>query len=209
MSAPICHVVAAGPRARLDIDLGKNDLLIAADGGYSHCIAAGLEPQLFIGDLDSLPKELGEGIACERMTLPVDKDDTDTLAACNVGLARGYVEFKIHAALGGDVGHEIANLQLLAYLHDRGAHGILYGASQEVHLVVPDASLQSFCAEPGTRVSVSAFGGRARGVILRGLHWELEDAEMVPNRPTGVSNRVEDGEFEIGVLSGALLVVIG
>lgn len=204
-----CHIVCAGPCEGLNIELDEHDLLVAADGGAGYCLDAGLNPHVLIGDFDSIDSTSSHAITCERITLPRDKDDTDTLAACKLGIERGYREFKIHAALGGDVGHEIANVQLLAFLRREGAHGVLYGRGQELHLIDAGLSPARFHAPVLTRVSVFAFGGVADGVCERGLHWELEDARMEPNLPIGVSNRVEGGSFELGVRSGSLVVVIG
>ena len=50
------------------------DLLIAADSGYRQLQAAGVEPDLCIGDWDSLGA-VPQGR--EVVTLPVAKDDTD------------------------------------------------------------------------------------------------------------------------------------
>lgn len=186
-----------------------SDFLIAVDGGFAHCLAAGLEPDLFVGDLDSLNPELVSLIRCERVELPREKDDTDTIYACKEGLARGYESFVLHCALGGDVGHELANIQTLAFLHERGARGILLGNSQQVHLVTPGASPMSFVAPPGTRVSVFSFGNAAHGVIEHGLQWELEDATLTNAMPLGVSNCNRERRFEIGVNDGMLVVVIG
>src|SRR5699024_12860734 len=54
------------------------DLILAADGGYRHCQAAGLRPDLLLGDLDSLetPPQ-----ALPVQTFPAEKDDTDTMLA--------------------------------------------------------------------------------------------------------------------------------
>lgn len=213
----VCHIVCAGPCTRLELAPGadafarddENDLIIAVDGGFAHCLEAGIEPQLFVGDLDSLDASLVASIACERIELPREKDDTDTLFACKEGLARGYRRFELHAALGGDVGHELANVQTLAFLESAGAHGVLHGGGQSLHLVTPALSPHAFEAPVGTRVSVFAFEGLARGVDERGLHWELEDADLSTTLPVGVSNRSESERFEIGVREGALLVVIG
>lgn len=204
-----CHIVCAGPSDGLDIALAADDMLIAADGGYVHCIDAGLEPTLYIGDLDSIPAELASAIACARIELPREKDDTDTIAACKEGLKRGYAEFRLHAALGGDVGHELANIQTLAFLRAQGAHGTLLGNGQQLSLVGSEQGIAAFAAPQGTRVSVFAYGGSAQGVILRGLHWELDNAELSCDMPIGVSNYVENKGFEVSVREGALLIVVG
>lgn len=205
----VCHIVCAGPCARLDLTPSAGDLVIAVDGGFAHCLGAGVEPQLFVGDLDSLDASLVASIACERIELPCEKDDTDTLFACKLGLESGYDRFELHAALGGDVGHELANIQTLAYLASAGACGVLRGDAQQLHLVTPATSPQVFEQPVGTRVSVLSFEGLARGVDERGLHWELEDADLSNTLPLGVSNVSIAERFEIGVREGALLVVIG
>lgn len=209
MAGGICHIICAGPCKQLIFTPATDDLVIAVDGGFAYCKQAGIQPQLFIGDLDSLPAEIEGNIACERIILPQDKDDTDTLYACKEGLKRGFRTFELYAALGGDTGHEIANMQTLAFLHTQDAKGTLNGNTQRIHLVTPQSSPATFNAPLDTRVSVFAFGGTAHGVYERGLNWELEDATLTPNMPLGVSNRTTQVCFEIAVKSGALLVVIG
>ncbi len=208
-----CHIVCAGPKNEtntLCICLSRpDDFLIAVDGGFAYCLEAGIEPGLFVGDLDSLASELAARIECERIELPCVKDDTDTLYACKEGLARGYDNFVLHCALGGDVGHELANMQTLAFLYSHGARGELRGDTQRVHLVTPQDGLRAFHAPQDTRVSVLAFGGDAFGVTERGLTWELEDAALSNAVPLGVSNRNRAETFEIGVREGMLLVVVG
>ena len=207
-SGPVTHgacVTGPDPLAHPD----PSSLVIAVDGGFAHCLEAGIEPDLFVGDLDSLAPELASRIGCESIELPCDKDDTDTLYACKEGLARGYTDFVLHCALGGDVGHELANMQTLAFLHEHDARGELRGDTQRVCIVTPQDGLRAFRAPQGTRVSVLAFGGDAFGVTERGLAWELEDATLSCAIPLGVSNRSRAETFEIGVCEGMLLVVIG
>lgn len=204
-----CHIVCAAPCANSQVELEPGDFLIAVDGGFAHCLDAGLVPDLFVGDLDSLAPELAARIRCERIELPREKDDTDTLHACKEGLGRGYTSFALHAALGADVGHELANIQTLAFLHDHGAQGVLFGDSQYVCLVTSQEGLHNFRADAGTRVSVLAFAGAAHGVIERGLQWELEDATLDPAMPLGVSNCNTREHFEIGVRDGMLIVIVG
>lgn len=205
----VCHIVCAGLCDALHISREPDDLVIAVDGGFAHCLEAGIEPDLFVGDLDSLDATLVDRIDCERIELPCDKDDTDTLFACKVGLDRGYDVFALHAALGGDVGHELANIQTLAFLAQRGATGTLLGRTQTIDLVTPQASPRAFKAPVGTRVSVLAFGGDAHGVTECGLRWELDDATLSPDFPLGVSNRSSEPTFEVGVREGMLVVAIG
>ena len=206
-----CHIVAAGPcEEGLGLQPAEGDFLIAADGGLLLCRRAGLVPDLFIGDFDSLPaSELSAQPPFECIELPCAKDDTDTLAALREGLRRGWRVFEVHAALGGDVGHELANLQALLYARQQGAWAVLHGGGQTVALVCPADGLQAFATHPGMRVSVFAFAGEARGVVEHGLAWELDGATLTPAFPLGCSNKATGGQVRIGVAAGTLAVVLG
>ncbi len=61
------------------------DLVLCADGGLRHCIALEIQPDLVIGDFDSLEdRSLLAGYPC--LELPVEKDDTDTMFAVKYGI---------------------------------------------------------------------------------------------------------------------------
>lgn len=204
-----CHIVCAGPKAGFDLCLSSGDFLISADAGYLTCKEAGLIPDLAIGDFDSMAIEELEGAGCERVTLPRAKDDTDTLAAMREGLARGYTRFAVHCALGGDLGHELANIQSLLFLRAHGARGVLHGQGQRAFALFPEDGELEVATRPGLRVSVFALAGDARGVTERGLRWELENAELSAAFPLGVSNEAAGAHATFAVGEGQLLVVLG
>ena len=78
-----CFIFAAGSFYGLRERPGPGDFVIAADAGYEICLKEGLQPDLLLGDFDSM--EPPANFAQVRR-LPVEKDDTDTLAALKVGL---------------------------------------------------------------------------------------------------------------------------
>lgn len=214
MQQPICHVVAAAPGGLPSFELAQGDMLIAADGGYAKCLAAGLAPQLVIGDFDSLEGGAPRDAKAPLIELPRAKDDTDLLAAVRCGLERGYRSFALHCALGGDLGHSAAAIRVLAWLRARGCDGYLDGAGQVAAVVVPQdgmAPLSRWAGELpiGCRVSVFAFGGAAEGVVERGLVWELDGAILGLADSIGVSNEVAAAEPVVRVENGRLLVVVG
>ncbi|MGI6032542.1 MAG: thiamine diphosphokinase [Coriobacteriales bacterium] len=206
---PCCHIVCAGTAGELSLKRESDDFVIAADGGYLLCRNAHIEPDLYIGDADSLPAELLSEISCPRVDLPVEKDDTDTLAAVKEGLARGFSRFELYAALGGDLGHTLANIQTLLYLRKAGAHGVLHGAGQDLYLVLPEDGSCTVPTSPGCRVSVFSWTPEAIGVCEKGLKWELEDAELSGSFPLGVSNEALGDEAHISVAKGVLAAVVG
>ena len=97
MSDAACFVFGAGPFYGLVRSPQPGDCILAADGGYRHCQAAGLKPDLLLGDFDSL-ETLPPGL--ETRTFPPEKDDTDTMLAVKTALDRGCEEIYIY---GGTV----------------------------------------------------------------------------------------------------------
>ena len=103
-----CIIVGAGELTVDAIPVRPEDFVIAADGGYAHCRQLGVEPDLILGDFDSLDEENRRRVEAFRsgspdrvQILPVVKDDTDMLAAMKEGLKRGFVSFDLYAAAQG------------------------------------------------------------------------------------------------------------
>ena len=82
----ICRIICAGEKCSLTFKPSADDLTIAADGGLDYLAGEGLSADLFMGDCDSshsCPPSNG-------VILPTVKDVTDTYAAAEEGLRRGY-----------------------------------------------------------------------------------------------------------------------
>ena len=123
-----CYIFGAGDFDGLEERPGAEDYVIAADGGYTACRRAGVEPQLLLGDFDSLA-EVPALPHVERV--PVEKDDTDMILAVKRGLERGETLFHLYGGMGGQrTDHTVANLQALLYLADHGAEGWLHGRGE-------------------------------------------------------------------------------
>lgn len=185
------------PRKRF----GKDDLIIAADGGYAAAIATGLEPNVVIGDFDSgaVPEAAAHVIKLNR-----DKDDTDMLAAVKLGLRRGYKTFVLYGGTGGRPDHTYANISTLAYLNAYDARGFLID-KDAVATVITDGDITLPKTAHGT-VSVFAYGGSASGVTYKNLSYILNDVELTPDFPLGVSNATTDKPAKISVKHGSLLI---
>ncbi|MBQ3103395.1 MAG: thiamine diphosphokinase [Oscillospiraceae bacterium] len=196
-----CYIIGAGDFFSLRSRPCKDDYVIAADGGYRHCLAEKLKVDLLLGDFDSLG-EVPDFDSVEQV--PVEKDDTDTMLALKKGLAMGYRSFRIYGGTGGRLDHTLANLQALLYLAKRGAIGWLYDKNF-VYSAICNETV-TLTGEKDAVFSVFAMDGPARGITIRGAKYSLEDAELRPDFPLGVSNHFLDGEVEITVKDGALII---
>ena len=209
-----CILVCAGDFVPVEIPAEDGDMVIAVDAGFVHCLSVNISPDVIIGDFDSvdedhleLIKEISRNEPDRVITLPCEKDDTDTLAAIRTGLERGYTDFRIYGAMGGErVEHTIANMQCLIYLKEHGAKGYILDDRSMV-TVIKDETVTLSSGLEGY-LSVFAVGGSAEGVTLKNLEYEIEDEEIRPEFPVGVSNAFIGKSAEITVKKGMLLVII-
>ena len=127
-----CIVIGAGDLTVGNINVKEDDLVIAVDGGLNYCSVLEVEPDLILGDFDSVSEEQKEALLNLQKQIPdrvivlkPEKDDTDMLAALKLGLEFGYTNFYIYAATGGRLEHTLANIQCLLYLKNRDAVGYI------------------------------------------------------------------------------------
>lgn len=207
-----CILLCAGDLNLSQIEAAQQDYVIAVDGGILYADFLGLEPQLIVGDFDSIDEkgvQLLAGIEGEHpekvVRLKTQKDDTDTLAALKEGLKRGYRKFRLYAAMGGRLEHTIANLQTLLYLKEQGAQGYLMDAECMVFLIQEEISFQQ---EMEGYLSLFAMNGKAEGVTIRGMKYLLQDAVLTESFPVGISNEFTNEQAVVSVHKGTLLAIV-
>lgn len=208
-----CIVIGAGDLTLGEIAVGEEDLVIAVDGGLGYCGLLGVEPDLIVGDFDSVTEQEAEAIVALEgqipdriIRLPVEKDDTDMLAALKEGLKRGYRDFRIYAGMGGRFDHSFANVQCLLYLKNQDAVGYLVDGSG-MTLVIKNEEIRFKKGLEGY-LSLFALTEEACGVTIRGMKYPLENAVVTNDFPIGISNEFIGEEAVIAVEDGSLMCVI-
>lgn len=208
-----CIIVGAGDLTMGEIALGEEDFCIAVDGGLSYCPILGVEPDLIIGDFDSVSEGEKEAIRLlqeqipERIIeLPTEKDDTDMLAALKHGLELGYRDFRIYAGTGGRFDHTFANIQCLLYLKNHGATGYLVDGTGMM-LVLQNESVQFQKSLAGC-LSLFSLGKEAKGVTIRGMKYPLNDYTFTNDFPIGISNEFIGETASISVEAGELVCMV-
>src|SRR4051795_5343889 len=74
-------VIGGGPLSPRVTEVDTDAIVIAADSGLDHAVAAGLRPSVLVGDLDSISahgKMWAYAHELEIDEYPFDKDSTDT-----------------------------------------------------------------------------------------------------------------------------------
>lgn len=199
----ICYIVGAMPLDEgFSFQPQKQDLIIAADGGYASLCTLGIQPHLVVGDFDSLDEIPDHP---DVLRLPRIKDETDMGYAINHALKLGYTRFLMLGGMGGRLEHTIANLQLLAGLSQQGALGLLYGNGQAATVITNGSftfpeTMSGYC-------SVFCQSGTAEGVTIEGMKYPLYEEELTGDFPLGVSNEFLGVPATVSVEKGTLLLI--
>lgn len=208
-----CIVIGAGDLILGNIAVGEEDFVIAVDGGLGYCGVLEVEPDLLIGDFDSVSEEEEKAVRLLEQEIPDrvirlarEKDDTDMLAALKEGLARGYRQFHIYAGTGGRFDHTLANIQCLLYLKKRDAVGYLIDGTGMMLVICGEAV--HFRKNLEGTLSLFSLGEKANGVTISGMKYELENAVLTNDFPIGISNEFIGEEAMISVEEGELVCMI-
>ncbi|MFO7741104.1 MAG: thiamine diphosphokinase [Anaerolineae bacterium] len=188
--------------------LRPDDLIIAVDGGTRHVWEVGADPQLVVGDLDSLTlDERGrlESAGVEIASFSPRKDQTDLELALRRAVAEGVSSILIVAALGGRLDQTLANILLLTLPELRGVDVRILEGEQEAFLIRDEALIEGEC---GDTVSLIPLGGEATGITSSGLEWPLCDDELRLGATRGVSNVLTGERASVCVRQGLLLCVV-
>ena len=188
----------------------KSDLMIAADGGIHNCQALGLQPNVIIGDLDSMSQE--ELTACQSAgasvtRYPTHKDETDLELALQFALRDGVSDVTILGALGARWDMSFANVLLAAHPAFAGLNIRILDGPQELVLLRAGARLQ-FQNRIGDLISLIPLRGDAHGIITNGLEYPLSKETLTFGSPRGVSNVIRQERAEAFLAEGLLLCIL-
>jgi thiamine pyrophosphokinase len=184
----------------------SSDIVIAADSGYDTALAADIDPDLVVGDFDSLSdRELLSIIPAGKvLSYPRDKDDTDTEIAIDAARKRGAAYLVLAGGGGGRLDHLVGILRLF----ERTQPPREWHTRRESSFSLAAGETASFSTSPGSLVSVFPLGdGPCQGMESQGLQWQLKG--LVWKRGYyGISNKSLGSIMKISAGSTPLLVML-
>lgn len=190
----------------------ENTCLIAADRGVEFFMGTELEPDVAVGDFDSLSAEGAKYMETLKHTeirrLKPEKDDSDTQSAANYAIEQGTERIMILGATGNRIDHLMANFGLL-----------MLGKTKQVQIVLVDAYNYMSLIESGTilkkeeqfgkYVSFFPIEGEVTGLTLKGFKYPLNSYTLkVEDSGLTVSNEISDPEAEVTFETGKLLMIM-
>lgn len=183
---------------RIDINSNKYDYIVAADSGYISAQKLGIIPDIIIGDFDSadFPET-----SIETIVLPAEKDDTDTMLACNLAIKQGCKHLTIVGGTGGRADHFLSNVFSLESFKDKGIDSVLTDGDNEITVLKNETVVIV-----NSNKYLSLFSVGECTVSLSGCKYPLTNHLLTGKNPSfAVSNEIIDHEAVITVKGMAIL----
>jgi thiamine pyrophosphokinase len=193
--------------------LPPDRLVVAADGGARRALAAGVHPDLVVGDGDSLDAATQAVLRAAGTTMelvPPDKDESDTELCVRACIDRGMTALRIVGALGGDrLEHGVANLLLLAHPMLDGLDAAIVEARTTVRRVGAERGPGEIeiHGSRGDHVSLLAVDTCVEGVRTSELRYPLVGEPLYPGPARGLSNELLGLTARVTTERGRLLVI--
>ena len=190
----------------------ENTCLIAADRGVEFFMGTDLEPDVAVGDFDSLSAEGAKYMETLKHTeirrLKPEKDDSDTQSAANYAIEQGTERIMILGATGNRIDHLMANFGLLMLGKTKQVQIVLVDAYNYMSLIESGMILKKE-EQFGKYVSFFPIEGEVTGLTLKGFKYPLNSYTLkVEDSGLTVSNKISDPEAEVTFETGKLLMIM-
>ncbi|ATG36304.1 thiamine diphosphokinase [Phaeobacter piscinae] len=181
----------------LEVALALAPVLVAADGGAAHALAAGHRPVAVIGDLDSLAAEVQADLSPGSLHHVTEQTSTDfdkalRMIGAPVVLGVGF--------LGGRIDHQLAGFNTLVQPHPSPC--VLLGPQEVVFHLRGEIALPLTAGEV-----VSLFPMQQVTGWSEGLAWPIEGLQLDPMARIGTSNRAT-GPVRLRADGPGMLVIL-
>ena len=192
--------------------------VVAADGGYLHCVALGLDPEILVGDLDSLPSRYHADARARVLQVyqhPSDKNESDLALALErvsallkTGEERARKLVLLGVTGGRDDHHHAAFLEISEFARRSSLEIVVLGHQSDWYFARPRQAPVEVGLETGQVVSLFAASQMVRGLKTQGLKWDGSQVRLLRPGSRGLSNVATSTRVRIEVETGCVWVVI-
>jgi len=184
------------------------DYIICADGGVKWAITNNIDPDMIVGDLDSISDTLL--FYYQRKNIPIqsypkDKDETDTHIAITIALQKGASEITILGGIGNRMDHSMGNILLLIRIAQKGVKAKLVNQNNVIFVSNKRIFLD---AEPGNILSILPYGDNVKIHQTYGLQYPIINRVLPIDFPFGISNIITEKQAWIDIESGWIVFIL-
>ena len=198
-----CTIISGAPDYSVDFLISSidcNSFIIAADSGYKKLLSANIKPDMIIGDFDSSPKP---DVECDILTLPCQKDDTDTFYCVKKAVELGFNDITIMFAVGNRFDHTYSNILCLDYCYKLNVNCVIIDNHNKISLIDNEHTF----SKEYSYFSLFAFLDDCKGVSIKGSHYDVCNIDIATHNQFAQSNQIKDDFCTVTVKQGRLLLV--
>lgn len=195
----------------------KFDSVVCADSGLTAAKKLGLDVSFFMGDFDSVDKDiLSEFIGMDSggkgdtrfIKYPEEKDYTDLHLVLDWVVGQKPSEIIILGATGGRLDHFIANVNILMLPMQNNIPAYIIDPCNKICLINSSYNIKRSNLW-GKYISLCPLTEKVTGVCLYGMKYPLNNAVLKIGESIAVSNEMaEDAEEALIVIDKGILAVI-
>ena len=180
-------------------------MIICADGGANRIAGFEIQPDIIIGDMDSVTKETLQKLSNITLIRRPEQESSDLQKALEFIESRvqGKQKVVVLGASGERQDHFLGSISLLPQFADRLSVEIV----DEWCTIRFVGKHMMITGVPGQIVSLWSLSAKATGVTTTGLKYPLRNAALAQGT-RGISNEFCAHEASITVRSGNLLAII-
>lgn len=209
-----CLIITGGKLdmsfAGLFLEHERFQKIIAVDAGLEAVKALGLEPDMIVGDFDTVRPEI---LAYYRKKEHIvwdahqpEKDETDTELALLKAQATGCDQILILGATGGRMDHMIGNLHLLYPCLQKGIEAYILDSGNRIYLIDGNRTFHRDSLW-GNYISFLPLTEEVKGITLTGFKYPLFEKDIQIGSSLCISNELREDEGSITFTDGVLIVV--
>lgn len=174
--------------------------IVTCNGGYLNSIKLNIEPDLIIGDLDSI----NEIEFKNKIIFPKEKDKSDSELAVDYLIERGFKEIEFWGAIGERIDHTLFNISLLIKIHKEGGKGLIFHPPCFIFII---NKYYKFQKRNCGIVSFYPLTFEIKNLKIKNFKYELDSKNIYLGSSITLSNEFIGKEGEVQFDEGLLLAI--
>ena len=179
----------------------EDDYIVCSDGGYDRLQKLGIEPDVLIGDMDSVSKRPNRDI----IYYPPEKDATDGELSLDYAMSKNPDTRHFYGVFGGRPDHVEGNYCLMYKAFLKGINVIAMNNDYTMYMTDKPITLENV---KGKTLSVVPFLDKVHVHNEEGLKYPMDELTITRNSSRGISNVCLENKITINIASGLAMIFV-
>lgn len=189
------------------MNITKDSLIVAVDGGIKYLEGMVVPPVIHIGDMDSSAPDVKVPVK-DTLIYPKDKDRSDFFLALGYAQKKKVCEVLVFAATGGRSDHFISNYDTATDFASKGMKIIFSGLKEDIFFLPSIAQdVYKFSFRKGSTVSLFSGSENLDGLTILGFKYPAVNLNLKRSDPVGLSNVCTEKTQMISFKKGVLVLI--